>query len=191
MAIFNSYVKLPEGISNRDPYCKYFFEARKFWGFGPVLTAVWQPNFVALPSASLGSKKKTDLKKLPIFFPSDVLKPHFSQRKKTIRFLDSSPCSQTHCTTLPRNVWYLGMRQKSSFFCWIWWEITYNNLAKHTLRLHGCSESPAQLIQHPYFLTEYDKLTEGNGLHVDDHLTVCIPTVPHSHSFTMVMKPLN
>ena len=59
------------------------------------------------------------------------------------------------------------------------------------LRLHGCSESPAQLIQHPYFLTEYDKLTEGNGLHVDDHLTVCIATVPHSHSFTMVMKPLN
>lgn len=85
------HVWIMVGISNRDPYCKYFFEARKFWGFGPVLTAVWQPNFVALPSASLGSKKKTDLKKLPNFSPSDVLKPHFSQRKKPIRFLDSSP----------------------------------------------------------------------------------------------------
>ena len=116
-------------------------------------------------------------------FPLGCFKTAFFPEEKTHTisgFLTAR--IQTHCTTLPRNVWYLGMRQKSSFFCWIWWEITYNNLAKHKLRLHGCSESPAQLIQHPYFLTEYDKLTEGNGLHVDDHLTVCIATVPHSHS---------
>lgn len=50
-------------------------------------------------------------------FPLGCFKTAFFPEEKTHTisgFLTAR--IQTHCTTLPRNVWYLGMRQKSSFF---------------------------------------------------------------------------
>ena len=73
------------------PILQIFFRSTEILRIWTSLDSCLAAKLCCTSLCIIGVLKKTDLKKLPKFSPSDVLKPHFSQRKKPIRFLDSSP----------------------------------------------------------------------------------------------------